>query len=902
MVSRRTEIFAHDIEMQEWLESMESLLQAEGPERAKAIFRAVQDYLANENVIVEEATLNTPYRNTIPLEMQSAYPGNIEVETRIENILRWNAMAMVLKGYDSGTGVGGHIGTYASAATMMEVGLNHFFRNKTDEYGGDLLCIQAHSAPGVYARAFLEGRLSLTQLENFRRELQPGGGLSSYPHPRNMPDFWQMPSASMGLSTPSAIYQARFAKYLERRGLKPKNGGKVWAFVGDGESDEPEVLGTINIAAREQLDNLILIVNCNLQRLDGPVRGNGKIIQELERSFRGAAWNVIKVIWSGEWDKLFAIDAEGVLQDRMAQAVDGDYQMYSVSSGEEVRHHWVGENKKLEEIMRVLSDEEIRCIRRGGHDHKKVFAAFEEAANHANGPTVILIKTIKGFGMQGYEGSNAVHQKKNLSPDERVDTARRLGIPISDEAASRADFYLPPADSEELRYLSARRAELGGAWPQRTVNCPSLPAPDLSVFKDQIAGSGERELSTTMAFVRMLSKLLDHQELGRYIVPIVPDEARTFGMEALFRKAGIYSSEGQKYRPVDSSTLMPYREAQDGQILQEGICEAGAMASFLSAGTAYAVHGVPTIPFYVFYSIFGFQRVGDMIWSCGDMLARGFLLGGTSGRTTLNGEGLQHEDGHSQIMANTVPNLLSYDPAFAYELAVIVQDGIDRMYQRQENVFYYITIHNENYAMPPMPEGVTDGIIQGMYLFRRSNAAAKAGRKAHLFGSGAIMTEVLRASQLLEDRGVSTDIWSVTSYNELSRQGLAIERQNLFGATGDHVAPYVRSLLEQEQGVFVAASDYMKALPLSIARWVPGPYVVLGTDGYGVSESRPDLRNYFEVSAEYIAYAALATLAENGRISPADFEDVVVSLNIQRDKPNAANSGPQDYQEATWKN
>jgi pyruvate dehydrogenase E1 component len=895
MVSRRADIIARDIEMQEWLESMESLLQTEGPDRAKAIFRAVQEYLADENVIVEDATLNTPYRNTIPLEQQPAYPGDIELETRIENILRWNAMAMVLRAYDSGTGVGGHIGTYASAATMMEVGLNHFFRNQSDEYGGDLVSIQAHAATGIYARAFLEGRLTLTQLENFRRELQPGGGLSSYPHPRNMPDFWQSPCASMGLSTPSCIYQARFAKYLERRGLKPANGGKVWAFVGDGESDEPEVLGTINIAAREQLDNLIMVVNCNLQRLDGPVRGNGKIIQELERSFRGASWNVIKVIWSGEWDKLFAIDHEGVMQNRMEECVDGDYQMYSVSSGEEVRAHWVGDDRKLAEIMRVLSDEEIRCIRRGGHDYKKTYAAFERAVNESTGPTVILIKTIKGYGMQGYEGSNAVHQKKNLNAEERIDTARRLGIPISDEAAAKAEFYRPDEDSEELEYLNARREALGGPWPRRIVDCPALTAPDLEIFKDQTKGSGERELSTTMAFVRMLSKLLDHPELGPYIVPIVPDEARTFGMEALFRKAGIYSSEGQKYRPVDSKTLMPYREAQDGQILQEGICEAGAMASFLSAGTAYAVHGVPTIPFYVFYSIFGFQRVGDMIWSCGDMLARGFLLGGTSGRTTLNGEGLQHEDGHSQVVANTVPNMLSYDPAFAYELAVIIREGIRRMYEQQENVFYYITIHNENYAMPAMPDGVSDGIIRGMYCCQRSARKIDAGRKAHLFGSGAIITQVLRAREILESRGVAADVWSVTSYNELSREGLEVEREHMLAPGAARTEPYVHQLLAGEQGVFVAASDYMKALPLSIASWVPGPYVVLGTDGYGLSESRPDLRAYFEVSAEFIAYAALAALAEQGHLDAAELDRAAGELGIDRSKPNPARSGPVDY-------
>ena len=895
MVSRRADIAAQDIEMQEWLESMESLLRIEGPDRAKAIFRAVRDYLADENVIVEDATLNTPYRNTIPLEQQPAYPGDIELETRIENILRWNAMAMVLRAYDSGTGVGGHIGTYASAATMMEVGLNHFFRNPGDAYGGDLISIQAHASPGVYARAYLEGRLTQRQLENFRRELQPGGGLSSYPHPRNMPEFWQSPCASMGLSTPSCIYQARFAKYLERRGLKPANGGKVWAFIGDGESDEPEVLGTINIAAREQLDNLIMVVNCNLQRLDGPVRGNGKIIQELERSFRGARWNVIKVIWSGEWDKLFAIDHHGDLQARMERAVDGDYQMYSVSSGQEVRDHWVGTSRRLTEIMRVLSDEEIRCIRRGGHDHKKIYAAFEQAVNHSTGPTVILIKTIKGYGMQGYEGSNAVHQKKNLSADERVDTARRLGIPISAEAAARAEFYRPAEDSEELQYLNARREALGGAWPQRVVNCPALPPPDLEVFKDQIAGSGDRALSTTMAFVRMLAKLIDHPELGKYIVPIVPDEARTFGMEALFRKAGIYSSEGQKYRPVDSSTLMPYREAEDGQILQEGICEAGAMASFLSAGTAYAVHGVPTIPFYVFYSIFGFQRVGDMIWSCGDMLARGFLLGGTSGRTTLNGEGLQHEDGHSQVVANTVPNLLSYDPSFACELAVIIREGIRRMYADQENIFYYITIHNENYAMPAMPDGVEDGIIRGMYCYRRSAVKSSPERKAHLFGSGAIMTQALRAAELLEGLGVAADIWSVTSYNELSRDALAVERANMFSSHTPPAKSYVHELLEPEKGVFVAASDYMKALPLSIARWVPGPYIVLGTDGYGLSESRPDLRKHFEVSGEYIAFAALAALAEHGQVSRDDLAAAADKLDIDRDKPDPASSGPAEY-------
>jgi pyruvate dehydrogenase E1 component len=893
---RRAESGALDVEAREWLESIESVLQADGPERAKQLFRAVRDYLTDANVIVEDATLNTPYRNTIPLSQQPAYPGNLEVEQRIENINRWNAMAMVLRAYDSGTGVGGHIGTYASGATMLEVGLNHFFANPGQDYGGDLVSIQAHCAPGIYARAFLEGRLTATQLDNFRRELQPGGGLSSYPHPRNMPGFWQQPGASMGLSTPSCIYQARFAKYLEARGLKPRNGGKVWNFIGDGESDEPEVLGTINIAAREQLDNLVLVVNCNLQRLDGPVRGNGKIIQELERSFRGAGWDVIKVIWSGEWDPLFAIDRDGVLQARMERAVDGDYQMYSVSSGSEVREHWVGNDARLADIMRVLSDEEIRCIKRGGHDHRKIYAAFQRAVQARGRPTAILIKTIKGYGMQGYEGSNVVHQKKNLSGDERVETARRLGIPLPDEAAARADYFRPAEDSEEVRYLRARRQALGGPWPERRATCPTLVAPPLTLFQEQLSGSGERGLSTTMGFVRMLSKLIDDPGLGRYVVPIVPDEARTFGMEALFRKAGIYSSEGQKYRPVDSSTLMPYREATDGQILQEGICEAGAMASFLAAGTAYAVHGVPTIPFYVFYSIFGFQRVGDMIWSCGDMLCRGFLLGGTSGRTTLNGEGLQHQDGHSQVIASTVPSLKSYDPAFNYELAVIIRDGIERMYARHENIFYYITIHNENYPMPAMPEGVADGIVRGIYRFKPAEKPAAApGRRAHLFGSGAIMTQVLEAQRLLEGFGVAADVWSVTSYNELCREALATERRALLErGTGAAAAPYVQQVLAGEEGVFVAASDYMKSLPLSIARWVPGRYVVLGTDGFGLSESRPDLRNWFEVSAAYIAWSALKALAEDGSYPADGLAAAAATLGIDASKPDPATAGPAD--------
>ncbi len=880
-----------DQELYEWLESLESLLRAEGPDRAKQVFRALRDHLTDANVIVDDATLNTPYRNTIPLAEQPQYPGDIDTEEKLENILRWNAMAMVLQGYDSGTGVGGHIGTYASAATMLEVGMNHVFRARTEDYGGDLIAIQAHAAPGIYARAFLEGRLTETQLGNFRRELQPGGGLSSYPHPRNMPGLWQMPSASMGLSTPSAIYQARFARYLENRGLKPQNGGKVWAFIGDGESDEPEVLGSINIAAREKLDNLILVANCNLQRLDGPVRGNGKIIQELERSFRGAGWNVIKVIWSGEWDSLFARDVDNVMQNRMDEVVDGDYQMYSVSSGEEVREHWVNGDERLAEIMKTLSDEEIRAIRRGGHDQRKIYAAFQRAVATTGKPTAILIKTIKGYGMQGHEGSNVVHQKKNLNEDERLDSAKRLGINMSEADIKAAKFYKPDDNDVLIEYLKRHRNELGGMLPKREVDCPALPAPELEFFKDQLKGSGEREISTTMAFVRILAKLMQHPDLGKYIVPIVPDEARTFGMEGLFRKAGIYSFEGQKYKPVDSSTLMPYRESADGQILQEGICEVGAMASFLAAGTAYAVHGIPTIPLYVFYSIFGFQRVGDMIWACGDMLARGFLLGGTAGRTTLNGEGLQHQDGHSQLVASTVPNMRSYDPAFGYELAIIIRDGIKRMYHDQEAIFYYITIYNENYPMPEMPADCEDGVIQGMYRFRES-ANSDTGLKAHLLGSGSIMTEVLRAADLLEGHGISADIWSVTSYTQLSRQAQQIERHNLLHPEEPEQLCYVEQQLAGESGVFVAASDYMKVIPGSIEKWVPGRYVVLGTDGFGLSESRPDLRHHFEVSAEYIAYAAAVALYKENELSPEQLQKISAQLQIDPDKYDPATASP----------
>ena len=856
-------------ERKEWLDALDDVLEMRGEEGAKALLLNLQQHLSRQGVVLTEAALNTPYKNTIDLKDQPQYPGDIELETRLANIIRWNAVAMVLQAFDSGSGVGGHIATYLSASTMMEVGLNHLFRAGAAPGEGDQVHFQAHTSPGVYARAYLEGRLTEAQLRNFRRELGEGGGLPSYPHPRRLPWFWTMPTASMGLSTPCAIYQARFAKYLESRRLKKPGDGKIWAFIGDGEADEPEVLGTINIASREELDNLVVVVNCNLQRLDGPVRGNGKIIQELERSFRGADWHVIKVIWGSGWDPILARDQNGVLQTRMEQAVDGDYQMYTVSPGDVVREHWVEHTPELRELMKTLTDEEVRSIKRGGQDHQKIYAAFQQAAQVRGKPCAVLLKTVKGDGLgPGAEGSNTVHQKKHLSPEERRELAKRFDIPLADEAVLAADFYRPPEDAPEIRYLKERRSALGGAIPNRRVQCAKLETPPLALFADMLKGS-KREASTTMVVVRMLSRLLRDADLGRYIVPIVPDEARTFGMDGLFPQAGIYSPEGQRYQPVDAGSIAPYKESKDGQILQEGICETGAMASFLAAGTAYANYGLPMIPFYIFYSIFGFQRVGDMIWACGDMMCKGFLLGGTSGRTTLNGEGVQHQDGHSQLVASTVPNLKSYDPAFAYEIALIVRDGIRAMYQEQQDCFYYLTLTNQAYPMPPMPEGVEEAVLRGLYCFERQEGAT-----VNLFGSGAVMVEVLRARQLLAEVEVASNVWSVTSYNELARQARQLERRRLLQLGDCDAVPYVQSLLAGESGVFVAASDYMKALPGMISPWVPGPYTVLGTDGFGLSESRDRLRDHFEVSGEWIAFAALSTLAQNNhgpRTAAAEF-------------------------------
>ncbi len=871
----------------EWAQAIDDILGEYGEAGVREILRSLQDHVLSLNIPLDEATLNTPYRNTIGPESQPAYPGNLALEERIEKIIRWNAIAMVLQAQDKGIGVGGHIATYASCATLLEVGFNHFFRGagaNNNRGAVDMLLPQPHAAPGIYARAFLEGRLSETHLKNYRQELGEGGGLSSYPHPRSMPDFWEVPNASMGLSTPAAIYQARFAKYLENRGLKEAASGKVWCFIGDGESDEPEVLGTINIAAREKLDNLVLVVNCNLQRLDGPVRGNGKIIQELERVFRGADWQVLKVIWGSGWDALLSRDSEGVLQRRMDECLDGDYQMYSVLPGDVQREHWVEGNAALEQMMNTLTDEEVKAIKRGGQDQKKIFAAFAKASEPNGKPTVILVKTVKGDGM-GAQGKNTAHQYKNIPVEERVTVAKELGIPLDDKAAMAAQFYRPAEDSPELIYMREQREKLDGYLPNRNVSCAPLQIPQLERFKEILAGSGKREVSTTMVMVRLMSSLLRMPEVAKYIVPIVPDEARTFGMDGLFKAAGIYSADGQKYRPVDADSLLPYREANDGQILQEGICEVGAMASFMAAGSAYSVHGLPMIPFYIFYSMFGFQRVGDMIWSCGDMMCKGFLLGGTAGRTTLNGEGLQHQDGHSHILASTVPSLLSYDPAFGYEVAVIVREGMRRMYEEQEDIFYYLTLYNENHLMPDMAEvlAVTDqtqealvqSILQGGYCFSRTSDAPA---QIHLLSSGSIMQQVMAAASQLEKMGFNVVIWSMTSFVELQRQAMAVDRSNrdADATAKDQQVSNLEQMFAGQSGAFVAVTDYMASLALGIAAWMPEGYEVLGTDGFGLSESRPALRAHFEVDAKTIVRVALINLRRQALMS-----DKTLSKHLQ---------------------
>lgn len=881
------EIYDEDqLEVREWLDSLNYVLYHKGPERARHLLHELNVHAKKGGVEIPFSA-NTPYLNTIPLEKQPPFPGSREIERRIKSIIRWNAMAMVVRGNKHLSGIGGHISTYASAATLYEIGFNHFFRGRSGDFQGDLIFFQGHASPGIYARAFLEGRITEQQLENFRRELQPGGGLASYPHPWLMPNFWQFPTVSMGLGPIQAIYQARFMRYLEDRGLKKKSGEKVWAFLGDGETDEPETLGAISLAAREQLDNLIFVINCNLQRLDGPVRGNGKIIQELEASFRGVGWNVLKVLWGRDWDELLKKDNEGLLAKRMEELVDGWYQKYSVESGDFIRNHFFGSDPKLLEMVEHLSDEQIQKLRRGGHDPEKVYAAFKSATEHTGAPTVILARTIKGYGLgEAGEGKNITHQQKRLNEDELREFRTRFGIPISDEQVAEAPFYKPPEDSQEMQYLRERRRQLGGYIPSRSAVSAAIKPPPADVFDEFFEGTGNREVSTTMVFVRILSKLLRDKELGKLIVPIVPDEARTFGMEALFRQFGIYSHVGQIYEPVDSDSLLYYKEAKDGQILEEGITEAGSMCSFIAGGTAYSTYGINTIPFYIFYSMFGLQRIGDLVWAAGDSCTRGFLLGATAGRTTLNGEGLQHQDGNSHLLAYTVPNLITYDPAFAYELAVIIREGIRRMYKEQENIFYYITVMNENYEQPTMPKGVEEGILKGMYKFRESSKKRRT-YQAHLFGSGTIMNEVLKAQKILEDDyDVAATVWSVTSYKELYRDGLDTDRWNMLNADKDPKTPYINTCLGDAKGIFVAASDYVKALPNSVAKWVPGPLTSLGTDGFGRSDSRPDLRAFYEVDAKHIVLAALNSLANAGKVERKVIKKAMKDLDIKYDKPN----------------
>jgi pyruvate dehydrogenase E1 component len=888
MTDTRREASALDeTEIRDWLESLDAVIDHHGLTAAGRLLQNLTRRAEHAGVQLP-FTANTPYVNTIQPEEDPAYPGDRDLEQRIKSLIRWNALAMVVRANRHADGIGGHISTYASAATLYEVGFNHFFRAHTETHPGDLVYYQGHASPGIYARAFLEGRLTQEHLENFRRELR-GPGLSSYPHPWLMPDFWEFPTVSMGLSPIMAIYQARYQRYLEDRGLIPPSDAKVWAFLGDGETDEPESLGALTLASREQLDNLIFVVNCNLQRLDGPVRGNGQIIQELEAAFRGAGWNAIKVIWGRDWDSLLAADEDGLLVRRMSETVDGQYQKYAVESGAYVRDHFWGKHPKLLKLVKHLTDSELKKLRLGGHDPAKVYSAFAAANAHRGSPTVILARTIKGYGMgEGGEGRNISHQQKKLNEEELRAFRDRFAIPLSDEQIAELPFYTPDGSSPEMVYLHERRAALGGSVPERVHRAPALSSVPAAPFAELYEGTGEREVSLTMGLARLLSRLLRDPEVGELIVPIVPDEARTFGMEALFRQVGIYAHAGQKYEPVDQATLLYYREAEDGQILEEGITEAGSMASFIAAGTAYATRGINTIPFFIFYSMFGFQRVGDLIWAAADSRCRGFLVGGTAGRTTLAGEGLQHQDGQSHLLAYPVPNILAYDPAYAYELAVIVEDGIRRMYVEGESVFYYLTVENEPYAMPPMPDGAREGILNGLYRLRPSTETLP--HRAQLLASGAILREALAAQRVLEQYGVAADVWSVTSWAQLYRDGHACERWNMLHPIDTPRVPYVTRCLGDAPGVVVAASDYLKALPDSLSQWLDTPLAALGTDGFGRSDTRDALRDFFEVDARFITLATLRALARDGSVEPALVARAIDDLDIDPDKPDPASS------------
>ncbi|QJD59025.1 pyruvate dehydrogenase (acetyl-transferring), homodimeric type [Pseudomonas sp. gcc21] len=873
------------LETQEWLDSLESVLDAEGEDRAHYLITRMEE-LATRSGTLLPYSITTPYRNTIPVTHEARMPGDLFMERRIRSMVRWNALAMVMRTNQQDPDLGGHISTFASSATLYDIGFNYFFKAPTDEHGGDLVFFQGHASPGIYARAYLEGRISEEQLDNFRQEVD-GNGLSSYPHPWLMPDFWQFPTVSMGLGPIQAIYQARFMKYLEHRGFIEPGKQKVWCFLGDGETDEPESLGAISLAGREKLDNLIFVVNCNLQRLDGPVRGNGKIIQELEGNFRGADWNVIKVIWGRLWDPLFAKDEDGLLQQRMDEAVDGDYQNYKANDGAYVREHFFGARPELEEMVKDLSDDEVWKLNRGGHDPYKVYAAYHAAVNHTGQPSVILAKTIKGYGTGAGQGQNTAHNTKKVDIESLKTFRDRFDIPVNDEDLEKLPFYKPEQGSAEYKYLHSRRQALGGYMPTRRAESFKVPVPPLETLKSVLDGSGDREISTTMAFVRVLSQLVKDKELGSRIVPIVPDEARTFGMEGMFRQLGIYSSVGQLYEPVDKNQVMFYREDKKGQILEEGITEAGAMSSWIAAGTAYSTYNQPMLPFYIFYSMFGFQRIGDLAWAAGDSRTKGFLIGGTAGRTTLNGEGLQHEDGHSHILASTVPNCRSYDPSYGYELAVIIREGARRMMEEQENVYYYLTVMNEAYTQPALPEGehIQEGIMRGMYLLEEAKQPGEL--HVQLMGSGTILREVREAAKILQEQfGVSSDVWSATSFNELRRDGLDVERWNRLHPDQEPRTSFVEQNLAGRKGPVIAATDYMKLYAEQIRQWVPGTFKVLGTDGFGRSDSRRKLRYFFEVDRNWVAYSALVALAEAGVLERKVLGEALTSLGIDSDKTN----------------
>lgn len=875
------------VESEEWIEAINSVLETDGVERAQYILQRLSAKVTETGAQLPYA-INTPYRNTIPTSKEARMPGDLFMERAIRSLIRWNAMAMVMRANLKDGTLGGHISTFQSSATLYDIGFNYFFRGSSDEQLGDLLYIQGHSAPGIYARSFLEGSLTEEQLDKFRQETD-GDGLSSYPHPWLMPDYWQFPTVSMGLGPLQAIYQAHIMKYLDMRGLAKRGSRKVWCFIGDGEMDEPESQGAIALAGREKLDNLIFVVNCNLQRLDGPVRGNGKIIQELEGVFRGAGWNVIKVVWGRLWDPLFEKDKLGLLQQRMDEAVDGEYQNFKSRSGGYTREHFFGKYPELKRIVEDLSDEEIYRLNRGGHDPYKVYAAYHAATNHTGQPTVILAKTVKGYGLgPAGEAQNYTHSVKKLDLEALKDFRDRFDIPIPDSELEKVPYYRPPEDSTEMRYLKERRASLGGALPRRKADFPALQVPQLSDLESITKGTGDREISTTMAFVRILSALIKDKNIGDRIVPIVPDEARTFGMEGMFRQLGIYSSSGQLYEPPDTGQIMYYREDKTGQVMEEGINEGGAFAAWLAAATSYSNHETPMIPFYIFYSMFGFQRIGDLCWAAGDLQARGFLLGGTSGRTTLNGEGLQHQDGHSHVLSSTVPNCVSYDPTYAYELAVIIQRGLQEMYVEKLARYYYITIMNENYEQPAMPKGAEEGIIKGMYLLQK-NSTKSSKKVVQLLGSGTILRESIAAAELLKkDFGITADIWSVTSFNELRREGLSAHRWNILHPEENPKQSYVEQCLGDTKGPVIAATDYMKTYSDQIREFVPRTYEVLGTDGFGRSDTRARLRKFFEVDRYYITVTALSALVKDNVIEAGQVRKAIEMYDIDPDKPDPA--------------